>query len=461
MEKCTNGLTSAAVSAFSTSALCWLAWQQRTAAKRGVSSPSSSSSSSSSASATSLELTIDEKTRLYTFSPASAITFFDGSPPIDFLQARVHEILVCNPYLTLRLRRPSVFSWDVLAVYDTNPEKWCIADYFDVVRDSSISPSTPYPDLMQRVNKHQTKASSKCVNRNEVVFKVTLIEISSVSYAVMVSLNHMIGDGYTFYKLSSMLSRGVTPTSLDPVRNHSFQQEAEALLCPHFMAMLRHPLVLVGFLYNTFMYSPRKPYVCVVDTPFVEREKMKYAQGQKEQSLAPAQGDDQRPSFISTNDIITSWYVRFSKCAYAGMIVNFRNRLQGYTDAMCGNYARAVLHCAADVQQPQGIRESLLRLQLPPPLQRVGGSSRPDRAADKLALLTLNFAGVTSWASFYEEVSLPGSEVALHLPVMSLSSMGCRIVFKCNKRDTSVVLWSATTLSTSELLKEAIISRLL
>mmetsp|Transcript_17896 Transcript_17896/g.29927 ORF Transcript_17896/g.29927 Transcript_17896/m.29927 type:complete len:459 (-) Transcript_17896:1327-2703(-) len=445
-----------AAAVFTASTFCWLTLQHLTKI-------STNNSEFSSPTATVMKLATEEETRLSKYPPASSITFYEGSsaPPTEYLRGRVREIIACNPYLTLRLKKPKKFSSEVLAPYDLNPQTWQLSDYFNVVLDSSIDRHLPYNELMLRVDKYQTKFGSKCINRNEVVFKVTLIVISSTSYALVVSLNHMIGDGFTFYKLSGMLSANVTPYTFDPVRNHSFKEEVEKLLCPHFLRLLQSPLLLIGFLYNKLMHYPLKPYICVIDKSFVEAEKMKY-QLQNQQSLLTDSVVPPNPAFISTNDILMSWFVKFSQCSFAGMVVNFRNRMEGYTDHMAGNYTKSVIFRASDIQQPQDIRQSLQKLDLPPPYRCVGGNSSPDTMADSLALITLNFAGVTNWASFYEDVVLPDSEVVVHLPIMNLGYMSARsalIIFKCNKNDTAVALWSASALTPNELRSEAIISR--
>lgn len=446
-----------AASVFSGSALFWLTWQRFSLLKHSPPMGASPSNPTEKI----LHLAIEEKTRLIGYSPASSITFYRGPAPTEHLHSRVKGILTCNPYLTLRLKKLKRFSSEILAVYDdTHPDIHRVSEHFEVVKDASITHDIPFTDLMRRVDKYQTKVGKKCINRNEVIFKVTLITIRDNFYAIVVSLNHMIGDGYTFYKLSSMLSTTVTPYSLDALRNQHFKVEVERLLCPHFLSLLKNPLVAIGFLYNTIVYSPLKPYVCVVNKSFVESEKSSY-----NQKTICAVNTDSVPTsspFVSTNDILMSWYVRFSKCTYAGMVVNFRNRLKGYTDTMAGNYTRSVMYCAKDIQSPGDVRESLQHMDAPYPHQRVGGRSSPNTISDALALLTLNFAGATSWASFYEDVTLPVSEVILHLPVMSLANMGCRsalIIFKCNSKDTAIVYWG--TNKPIDLVNEPIICRLL
>jgi hypothetical protein len=273
-----------------------------------------------------------------------------------------------------------------------------MSDYFCVVQDTSIGHDVPYEDLMSSVDKYQTKVGTQCINRDEPVFKVTLIQNKENSYAVVVSLNHMIGDGYTFYKLSSMLGLSVTPFALNPSRKHGFKQEAESLMDPRLISFTRSPLFLIGVLYNKLFYSPLKPILCVIDKEYIESEKAEY---KKQQRLAAssltATTTATTAQFVSTNDILTSWFVRLTKCTLAGMVINFRNRLEGYTDAMAGNYVSPGIFFSVDSCRPEYIRELLTPTSSPP---RYHGRSSPASVTSVLDLFRLNMVGVTNWACF-------------------------------------------------------------
>ena len=401
---------------------------------------------------------------------ACTITFYRGYISTDYLTVRLKDILISNPFLTSRLRKPSFFSKEVIATFDSNPEKWCLADYFDVVEDSSISREMPYQELMLRINKYRTKIGTKCTNRNEVVFKITLIRMQSDAYAIVVSLNHSIGDGHTFYKILGMLNQSTVPYALDPVRCQRFESDVENSLDADLLAKFKNPLAICGFLYN--MCSPLLPHVCVVDKDYVDKAKSAYLEQAK--VLPKAKNTAKNTAlFISTNDIITSWFCNYCRCSFGAMVVNFRNRLQGLTDTMAGNYVRSAMFTAADMSRPEYLRESL-HAEDPhthTPFHVKGCSSgRSDDVVNHVNLvdiLTLNVVAVTNWASFYEDVVLPGGTMELHLPVMTLTYIGaraCLIIFKCNNRDTAVVLWGGSkmlSMSPTELAKETIFSRIL
>ena len=78
---------------------------------------------------------------------------------------------------------------------------------------------------------------------------------------------------------------------------------------------------------------------------------------------------DRRPSgiptmetFVSTNDLLTSCYFRFTDTDVGFMSVNFRNRIPGLTDDYAGNYEGGLAYQRGDYESPALIRSSLSTL---------------------------------------------------------------------------------------------------
>lgn len=137
-------------------------------------------------------------------------------------------------------------------------------------------------------------------------------------------------------------------------------------------------------------------------------------------------------------------------------MVNLRNRLKNYSDEMAGNYEKSVVYCADDAVAPELIRESLLG-----DVPRLRGRSSPEGYGHKLRLLSLNYAAVTSWASFYEDVEFPNCELNAHYPIMNMKWCGARhvlVVFKPKKSETAVVFWTGSV-SRSSMNEEPILSQ--
>ena len=63
--------------------------------------------------------------------------------------------------------------------------------------------------------------------------------------------------------------------------------------------------------------------------------------------------------FVSTNDILTSWFLRASGADIGMMSINFRNRVKTLTDDMAGNYESGILYRPPDYENASMIRKSL------------------------------------------------------------------------------------------------------
>ncbi len=60
-------------------------------------------------------------------------------------------------------------------------------------------------------------------------------------------------------------------------------------------------------------------------------------------------------AFVSTNDVITSWFMNEAKCPMGVMAINWRGRLRGHTDLHTGNYKNMIFI------SPGLIRQSLTK----------------------------------------------------------------------------------------------------
>jgi len=91
------------------------------------------------------------------------------------------------------------------------------------------------------------------------------------------------------------------------------------------------------------------------------------------------------------------------------MVVNYRNRLQGVSADLVGNYWET-LGFPKDVitQGAAAIRQAL------------EDSKQPCRRPSILQTLGMRFGLVTSWASFHYDVKLDGCEIGEHFPVFDL-----------------------------------------
>ncbi len=101
------------------------------------------------------------------------------------------------------------------------------------------------------------------------------------------------------------------------------------------------------------------------------------------------------------------------------MALNFRNRIEGLTDNLAGNYETLVLYNKEIAYDPLEIRQ---------PINNKTYRSRDDYVPSFWQTIQGNGIVVTNWVSFYSDVNLPDSYQIIHLPVMPVDRLG--MIFK-------------------------------
>ena len=244
-------------------------------------------------------------------------------------------------------------------------------------------------------------------------------------FALVVSMNHTVGDGHTYYRLYGMLDAATEVEALDPIRVPGFEEAKTGVIGEDESAMLASAGIALGIVgtYTFAKVTHRKPQnVCVhaVDPAWIAQEK------------AMVKEDAQVP-FISTNDALTSWFFREMNCDTNLMLANFRNRnpsILDLTDDHAGNYEANVPYFPGDFETPGLIRQSILSPDHEFRVRRAG--SPATRIPTFWTLLRNRIAIITNWASFYRDVALRAdperedSEISrprLHLPIMEPDGM--------------------------------------
>jgi hypothetical protein len=68
--------------------------------------------------------------------------------------------------------------------------------------------------------KYSVKKGYEMHNKDEDLFKVTIIHLEQDKYyALVVSLSHVVGDGHSFYRIYAMLSKPNQVCALNPIRD--------------------------------------------------------------------------------------------------------------------------------------------------------------------------------------------------------------------------------------------------
>lgn len=313
------------------------------------------------------------------FAPSTnSITFFSGSLAEESLRLRIGEIIQSNPWLEARLVKSDVFD-EVVAQYPTeltNVRNTCFQSKYK----SDLSKSMPYHQLVAEVSEALVPIGVTCTGKDIPLWRVTLYTINDCEYAIVVSLSHVLGDGHTFYALYSMLSK---------------DQPITALTCERFSSFGECLVECVGQPLQDWIYSSwfsaginntlqrESPSVCGYTVNKHEIQRLK---------------DQVRKGFVSTNDIIVSWFCRLCQSAYGLMVVNFRQRIEGLTDAHTGNYHKILVYAPEQYSSPEGVRQTL-------PSFNKGG-----RLPSQEETLEFNLAMITNWSAFYRDITVGEAE---------------------------------------------------
>jgi hypothetical protein len=152
-------------------------------------------------------------------------------------------------------------------------------------------------------------------------------------------------------------------------------------------------MMLRFFITMAIRSTPQTRKVLAVNPQWIENEKSKH----KENYEATKHTDPTFPSFISTNDILTSWLFRASHTHVGFMAMNHRNRFHLATEQHAGNYEAIIAYQQQDFAIPELIRRSI------PIRTRVHEEIPLPGIWD---IVWKKFFLVTSWVSFYEEIVL-------------------------------------------------------
>jgi hypothetical protein len=383
----------------------------------------------------------DVETRLLSagINPIATLTWFEGDPvtAAALLRDRVQTIVHHNPWLCGRLVRNQ--QGQVYLSYSStivNIET-VVDKLFRFVQQpmDSIHRQTRVANLPRLLTEANMMLQPGC-DLIQPLWKVVVLPCAqspNTCFALVVSLSHAVGDGHTFYQLHNALllqeynntsstttmKPRIIPT-LQPERIANTLEQQEAAVGADEFRIFRMPGYYFTILRGIFLSKIWAPL------PWIGRQyrgesrlfllDMDQIQSVKDDSIAL----EEEPSlFVSTNDVLTSWFFENSDCQHGRMNINFRNRLPGHHDNLAGNY-EFVLHYRVpqDTFRPALIRKSLS------PLKRAVTALEPVRNSE---LIMSNLSIISNWASFTREsfhwqpMMKGGCQAQLHVPLLDIA----------------------------------------
>jgi hypothetical protein len=342
---------------------------------------------------------------------------------LNHIRSKTIEIATANPWLLGKINKdgksftfPSVFNPD---------DQPSLDKLLHAPSGASLSRTATYHEINDFVvASHAVDGGNRLKGKDIIVCKVTVVEISNAksaasaasaasavdaaltapSSALIFSLSHVVGDGYTYFRLLNMFGASSEVFSLDPVRVGGAKQSdpvERRLLGPEINTYGTSAAFIKQIVWNNVLVPNKQhgagKYVCrYVDENKVAAEKQKAV-------LAGAE-------FVSTNDVLTSQYGNWSGVRNMMMTINLRGREPTWTANHAGNYENVLLFDPESYETPNMIRRAISEK----PICAKSGRKLPGFCE----AATMSF--ISSWM-FPLNVDVPGVGVQeLFLPVLAM-----------------------------------------
>jgi len=251
-----------------------------------------------------------------------------------------------------------------------------------------------------------------CIDADKLNWKVTIIS-SACEYAVMCSMSHTIGDGYTFFKIKDMISTSCTDIcSMSFGGNEHILEQVNIPTVNVFPVALK-PALTVACKYFfprlwSFLY-PCSLSTTIVDEKWISEEKKKY------DTIMSASGSK---AHYSTNDVLVN--AALGPGEYALVPVNLRFIARGNHMERAGN-----ISCIVSVypEQHSGVKLVNTQRQI---MNLHKSSQLRDHIIEEPAGEESVPVIVTNLSEYYTKSTLPNSTFKTLVPVIPKDS-----VFMC------------------------------
>lgn len=401
--------------------------------------------------------------------PITTLTWFRGesNAAASILQARLKQILQCNPWLMGRVMpRNNNNNMLYLTFTETDHDT---SEYNDDSLDNKTLPNyfcqfTPQQSRIHRrtrLNQLAQECPEDAILKNgpqEPLLRVSIIPCRikpAEHFALVVSLSHVVADGHTYYKLLEMLcssndndTNKIAPLIYQRIST-SPNQQAQAMGQANYDYVAKPGLAAFANLYTGLVQTrtigpvPQAAFALVNDKRMVEEKQQAVAAFDNNISPAPT------VPFLSTNDVLTSWFLRRSGAAISVMAINFRDRLDGHTANHAGNYENVIPYRQADVAHPAWIRKSIM------PDGRYRRAVTTDEPLPAFwETLGTTTAVVTNWATLTDvSFVIPNCQEELHLPLYDFrrtlpTGAAVMIIFRAGPSRTGIFVAAAPDVMT-------------
>lgn len=392
----------------------------------------------------------------------ATLTWFRGDyrTTIPILQERMFYILKCNPWLggrvvvvkkdtTNKRQRRHVLQYNNHNMNTTTTSSLMEAvtqHYFHVDTETILPRNTPITKFGSTLSHLLLKDGP-----TEPLWKVTIVPAhndndamnNNTCFALIVGMSHIIADGFAFYTIQNMLTNFanddctiVKPLIVERLLSSEHQQiqmmggrDAEYSILQSSSFLLN----CIGGVLQAATIGPKpQSRVYLVDSEEMETYKQRCIMNNNNNDETASSSSS---SFVSTNDVLTSWFLQGSTCTNGFMAVNFRERLDGHTTQHAGNYENVVYYRRSDSVTPNLIRSSLTSAST---ASTTGNEQQPseqqqqqqlrrtvtwDRPISFTEIAFGSTALASNWSSFAQPPNIPNCIEELHIPLYDMTSL--------------------------------------
>ncbi|ORY38060.1 hypothetical protein BCR33DRAFT_789284 [Rhizoclosmatium globosum] len=346
----------------------------------------------------------------------TTFNFFSGSVPVDFITARVQQILELNPWLQSRLVGKM---GDVHFEYPaTVPSTAADDTYVKCLTIPGFAQDQEYNKLVKSVKKHLVKLGYCYLNKKTFgdLFRILIVNGNSL----VVSMSHMLGDGNTYYEVLKMLDARpeFVPRALSVERIDSFNAMRQDIFGASYYEWRSFTSLLSIKFYMETVFGAARGNVYTIDKPQIEEIKQKYTT---------------EDAYVSSNDVIASKLLSDCHLVWGSVSTNSREYLgeSGPQRDSTGTYTIGAI--VTKDMSPSDVRKRIMSITNKTPLTEFPSKKETKEGQGM---------NISNWTKFQHFLRLPdGQEAQLHLPSHA-TPIACNmaVIFKAKPEELSVLL---------------------
>ncbi len=353
---------------------------------------------------------------------------------LDHLRQRIQQMVLVNPWLCGYLKT----NYGIPSIW-TDDSKPSVDRLFCEIR-------VDQPRDMERVLTQQTsvEVGAKILNTSKPFVKICIVYSPEChDYYVTVCVTHMVGEPNMLYQLWGMLAPNAPIVPLWVDRHHSYKKHPlTALKGAARGKFLYYFLLSQASIFRTLCFGHQHPKD--QPQPIMHRRyvNMEWVQSQKEAYQRRRSELDGLPSYVSTQDVLTTWFFSQMKPSCVCVAYSLHDRAEHVTMQHMGNYLEALVLFPDEYSNPGHVRRAVA----------TAGEWAPDH--NRSGRNDYSAGLVTGWHSRYVDLELPRSTRQTHLPLrgamfteMIPRVLPCMCLFRTSRDQFAVV-----TLSQEDLL---------